>query len=84
MVNRACILSCCLACRAALTEQEAALAAAQQEQAENDAKLAGATARFAKALARLDDDRAAVAADIAEQVGTCRLQAVTDTKSCLM
>ena len=56
------------ACRAALAEQEAALQAAKQEQADNSAKMTAATARFSKALARLADDGAAVAADRAEQV----------------
>ena len=54
--------------RAELADQEAALEAAEQEQQDVQARVQAAGQRFAKALARLEDDEAALARDRSEQV----------------
>ena len=54
--------------RAELAAQEAALEAAEQEQQDVQARVQAAGHRFAKVLARLEDDEAALARDRSEQV----------------
>ena len=71
-ISRPClVLTVAHVCRAELAEQEAALEAAQQEQQDVEVRIQAAGQRFAKTLARLEDDQAALAQDQAEQVRGC-------------